>query len=220
MKDIRPIRGKFYIQKLIEQGEHEHQDFKYAITDARKIARSISAFANNDGGRLLIGVKDNGAIAGIPNEEDIYMIESAAELYCEPAAEVTIDAFTVENGAVVLRADISKATERPIYCIEGNGRKVAYFRAKDQNIVAHPLMVRGWELSRNNSGFTCNTEEQKILEWIGENIPVNPDDIHLKLHISRQRSDDILARFFSMNLIEFFHTPKGFMIRLPEEQPS
>ena len=77
MKDIPAIKGKFYIQKLIEEGEHEHQDFKYAISDARKIARSISAFANNDGGRLLVGVKDNGNIAGIPNEEDIYMLEYA-----------------------------------------------------------------------------------------------------------------------------------------------
>ena len=49
-----------YIQDLILEGEHEHQDFKYQITDARKIARSIAAFANNSGGHLLIGVKDNG----------------------------------------------------------------------------------------------------------------------------------------------------------------
>lgn len=52
-----------YIQDLILEGEHEHQDFKYQITDARKIARSIAAFANNSGGHLLIGVKDNGNIA-------------------------------------------------------------------------------------------------------------------------------------------------------------
>ena len=52
MKDIPAIKGKFYVSRLIEEGEHEHQDFKYAISDARKIARSISAFANNDGGRL------------------------------------------------------------------------------------------------------------------------------------------------------------------------
>ncbi|WP_301747923.1 helix-turn-helix domain-containing protein [uncultured Duncaniella sp.] len=68
MKDIRGIKGKFYIASLIEEGEYEHQDFKFAVSDARKIARSLSAFANNDGGRLLIGVKDNGAIAGVRNE--------------------------------------------------------------------------------------------------------------------------------------------------------
>ncbi|MDY2810620.1 MAG: ATP-binding protein, partial [Candidatus Faecousia sp.] len=77
LKDIRPIKGKYYIHRLIEEGEHEHQDFKFQISDARKIARSLSAFANNDGGRLLIGVKDNGVVAGVRSEEDIYMIEAA-----------------------------------------------------------------------------------------------------------------------------------------------
>ncbi|MDE6832131.1 MAG: ATP-binding protein, partial [Muribaculaceae bacterium] len=77
------------MQRLIDEGEHEQQDFKYLISDARKIARSISAFANHSGGRLLIGVKDNGTIAGVRSEEDIYMIEQAADLYCSP--RVTVD---------------------------------------------------------------------------------------------------------------------------------
>lgn len=217
MKDIRPIKGKFYIHKLIDEGEHEHQDFKFAISDARKIARSISAFANNDGGRLLVGVKDNGVVAGVPNEEDIYMIESAAERYCDPPAEVAIDAFIVDNGAVVLRAVIRKAEERPVYCIEEQGRRVAYFRVNDQNIAAHPLMVRGWELARDTCGVTCSDEERRILAWIAENAPVNPDEIHLRLHVSENRMFSILARLASMNLLEFIHTSKGFVIGIPAE---
>lgn len=79
MKDLKGIKGKYYIARLIEEGEHEHQDFKFAISDARKIARSISAFANNSGGRLLVGVKDNGVVAGVRNEEDIFVVEQAAK---------------------------------------------------------------------------------------------------------------------------------------------
>ena len=64
-------KSKHFIQQLISEGEHEHQDFKYQISDAKKIARSISAFANNSGGRLLIGVKDNGKIAGVSSAEEL-----------------------------------------------------------------------------------------------------------------------------------------------------
>jgi predicted HTH transcriptional regulator len=49
-----------YIYKLIQEGEHQRQDFKYCINDSKKIAKSLVAFANTDGGRLLIGIKDNG----------------------------------------------------------------------------------------------------------------------------------------------------------------
>ena len=54
---MRPNSDKVYLQQLIAEGEHQQQDFKFEISDARKIARSLSAFSNTDGGRLLIGVK-------------------------------------------------------------------------------------------------------------------------------------------------------------------
>ena len=76
-----------YLQELISQGEHQQQDFKFEISDARKIARSLSAFSNTEGGRLLVGVKDNGKIAGVRSEEEAYMIEAAAKLYCKPQVE-------------------------------------------------------------------------------------------------------------------------------------
>ena len=84
-----------YIQRLIAEGEHCHQDFKFEISDARKIARSISAFANTGGGRLLVGVKDNGKIAGIRSEEEIYMIEAAANMYCKPTVELHTHTYHV-----------------------------------------------------------------------------------------------------------------------------
>lgn len=63
MKKIHPIEA------LIEQGEHQQLDFKFEVSDSKKIARTLSAFANTDGGRLLIGVKDNGNISGVRSEE-------------------------------------------------------------------------------------------------------------------------------------------------------
>ncbi|MBE6307665.1 MAG: ATP-binding protein, partial [Bacteroidales bacterium] len=81
---MKPTDATAYIHALIAQGEHVQQDFKYEISDARKIARTLSAFANTLGGRLLIGVKDNGRIAGVRSEEEMYMIEAAAQLYCTP----------------------------------------------------------------------------------------------------------------------------------------
>jgi predicted HTH transcriptional regulator len=42
------------------------------------------AFANTDGGRLLLGIRDNGSVAGIQSEEEYYMAEAAAKLYSKP----------------------------------------------------------------------------------------------------------------------------------------
>ncbi|MGB4134047.1 MAG: ATP-binding protein, partial [Tenuifilaceae bacterium] len=39
-----------HIANLILQGEHQQLDFKHSISDSKKIARSLAAFANTDGG--------------------------------------------------------------------------------------------------------------------------------------------------------------------------
>ena len=125
MKDLKPTRSLHRLQRLIDEGEHEQQDFKYLISDARKIARSISAFANHSGGRLLIGVKDNGTIAGVRSEEDIYMIEQAADLYCSPRVTVDFEAIKASGGAVVFIATVERALSRPVSVREAEGTVTA-----------------------------------------------------------------------------------------------
>ena len=80
-KDFDNNHSSRDLHRLIREGEHEQQDFKFKISDSRKIARTLSAFSNTTGGRLLIGVRDNGQIAGVKDEDDIYMIESASEIF-------------------------------------------------------------------------------------------------------------------------------------------
>ena len=72
------------IIRLIATGESETLDFKQTISDASKIAKTIVSFANNKGGTLLIGVRDNGSIAGIRSEDEKYMLELAGSFYCSP----------------------------------------------------------------------------------------------------------------------------------------
>ena len=50
-QQLYTMNSKDYIYKLIEEGEHQQQDFKFEISDARKIAKSLSAFSNTEIGR-------------------------------------------------------------------------------------------------------------------------------------------------------------------------
>ena len=216
MKDIKPIKGTYYIQNLISEGEHEHQDFKFAISDASKISHSISAFANNDGGRLLIGVKDNGNIAGVRNEEDIFMIEQAAQMYCRPPQEVKVTAFTVEGGAVVLRAEIMKASRRPVYSREPDGSWRAYFRVKDENIVAHPAMVKTWKLieSRQEFMLTMSEAETSLLKYLESHELATIEEYMIHACISHATAEDIVVRLASIGVINFVYDGSEFKISL------
>ena len=138
-----------FIRSLIAEGEHVRQDFKFEVSDSRKIARSLSAFANTEGGRLLIGVKDNGRIAGVRSEEEMYMVEAAAKVYCDPEVEVEMRVYRPE-GRSVLIASVEPAPRKPVMVKEEGGRKLAYVRIADENILASPVHIGVWRCEADN----------------------------------------------------------------------
>lgn len=221
MKDLKAIRGAFYIRRLIEQGEHENQDFKFAISDARKIARSISAFANNSGGRLLIGVKDNGQIAGIRTEEDIYVVEEAAQRYCRPPQAIEAKAYLCEGGAVVVSVAITSATERPVRVDEGDGQLKSYFRVADENIAVPDFVEYAWRTASSGStqaSIALEGPERRLLDMIADGGETTFDDIARRLHLSVDGTRRAISRLYALKLVTFVHRPGGFRVVIAPEQ--
>jgi len=148
-----------YLRALIAEGEHQQLDFKFEISDARKIARTLSAFSNTEGGRLLIGVKDNGRISGVRSDEEYYMAESAATLYCKPEV-----AFETRNhqvdGKSVLEIYIPPVAKKPVYARDHDNRWMAYVRVDDENILADIVQLEVWKEEHKSRGklieFTRN----------------------------------------------------------------
>lgn len=215
MKDLKGIKGKYYIASLIEEGEHEHQDFKFAISDARKIARSLSAFANNDGGRLLIGVKDNGAIAGVRNDEDIYLVEQAAEMYCDPPQQLHITAFRTEGGHTVVRVEIDRTPVRPVSVKEAGGQLRAYYRVRDENIAAPPLLVRAWQRAATPAGGAfvgLDGPGRVLLQLAGAEGGTTLEDFMLSAHVSRAMAEELAVSLYAMGVIDFSYDGTKFNI--------
>lgn len=210
MKDIQAIRGAAFIRQLVAEGEHDRQDFKYLISDARKIARSISAFANNKGGRLIIGVKDNGVIAGVRNEEDIYVVEQAAERYCTPSQTIDFKAYKVE-GLHVIIAEIPQAKKRPVMVDEGEGKFKAYYRVADENIAAHPLMVRAWQIEADNLMGPLDERHFALTALLSQKSLLDERQIALALHLSQSTADALIARLAAAGVLSFHYNGSRFL---------
>lgn len=213
--DMKPASDNDFLHAWIAQGEHQQQDFKFEISDARKIARSLSAFANTNGGRLLVGVKDNGRLAGIRSEEEQYMIEAAAERYCQPQVEYSCQTLHVE-GKNILVVNIPETANKPIYAIDEEGRAMAYVRVKDENILATPVHLLMWrEQERPTGELTCYTErEQRLLQAL---TSADPHQEGLTLSrcsrasgIPRRLLVPLLARFIRYGLVEIGYAEQHF----------
>ena len=204
-----------YIYSLIAEGEHQQQDFKFEISDARKIAKTLSAFANTDGGRLLVGVKDNGKIAGVRSEEERYMVEAAAQLYCTPQVNCEMQAFMVE-GRCVLVVTIPESGHKPVYAKDESGRNLAYLRIADENILATPVHLRVWQQSGNPCGelMAFTGREQLLLRLLEENESLSLNKYCRMACISRRAAEHLLAKLIRYDIVEPVFEGHKFHFRL------
>lgn len=192
-----------HIINLIEGGENLHLDFKFAVNDSKKIARTLSAFANTSGGILLIGVKDNGKIAGVRSDEELYMIQSASEMHTKPVVEYSSRKYHIE-GKQVLEISVKKSELRPHLAPDENGRMRAFIRVNDQNFKANRIIIRVWKKEKSEVGvkISYNKPEKLLLEYLTMNPSVTFSKFRKMANINPYYAEKILADFISLKLIE------------------
>lgn len=204
-----------YLKKLIAEGENGHLDFKYCVSDSRKIARTLSAFANTDGGKILIGVRDNGSIAGIRSDEEIYMVDTAAHLFCRPEITYAIKQHTTE-GRTILEVDVVKGTDRPYQVRDENGRWLAYFRHDDQNLAANRVLLQVWRKEEKRSGVLVKfgKAENTLMDHLKKNGSVTLSKFRKLARISSYRAESILANLILFKVLIMNASEKGFTYEL------
>jgi len=204
-----------HINNLIAEGEHQKLDFKFEITDARRIARTLVAFANTDGGRLLIGVKDNGAIAGVRSDEEYYMLEGAANMYCKPPVEFQSKEWTINN-KTVLEIIIPKSKLRPHFAAHKDGKWLVYIRVADQNLLANRVLLRVWEQEGKPKGvFLKFTEKEKtLLEYLEKNPTITLSRFCRMVKLPRQKAENILVKFVLLKTVKIIFTDKQTLYSL------
>ncbi len=210
---------KTYIEKLVEQGEHQKQDFKFEISDSKKIARSISAFSNTDGGKLLVGIKDNGSIAGVRSDEEIHMLEAAAQMYCKPEVPLKFNEWNV-NGKQILEVDIEKSKEELVSAPDKNGDYKVFIRFEDQNILANGVFIKAWNKKKEAQSVEIKytRQEQEFLKILQQTQPINFSQIRKKLKCSPAKLNQMILDFILINVVKLEISNKGYYYYLNETQ--
>jgi predicted HTH transcriptional regulator len=204
-----------YIQTLIVQGEHQHLDFKFEINDARKIARSFVAFANSEGGKLLIGVKDNGSVAGVRTEEEHYMIEAAASYYCLPPVPYSVRKWELE-GKTVLEVDIPEGKDKPYLVKLKEETPKAYVRIADENIRASHIQVMAWKKQKYPSGLLIDDAENqsRLLHYMETLQPVSLNMVCKTLMLTRKKAEHLLADMVYLNVLDILYQDDKVLFRI------
>ncbi|MCY1519404.1 putative DNA-binding domain protein [compost metagenome] len=191
------------IRQLILQGENVKLDFKKTISNAQKIAKTLVAFANNSGGKLLIGVADNGSISGVKAEdEEKYMINKAAHQYCRPALEPTFEEIYVDD-KLILVVEVEKSDLKPHYALDENNKWWVYYRINDKSILASKIMVDVLKLGDQENGqlISYSVYEEKLLNYLAVNEKITLKEYCKLTRLNHKKAQKIIVSLILTGVI-------------------
>jgi predicted HTH transcriptional regulator len=191
------------VKKMIFEGEGVSLDFKKTITSCEKIARTMVAFANNRGGRLLIGVADDGTITGVKAEdEERYMITKAAQNFAKPAIEPVFEEIYVDDKTVLV-VEIPDISPKPYYALADDGKWWVYVRVKDKSVLASKIVVDVLKRSSGNEGVLIeySSKEKALLEYLDKTTRITIKECCDLLKIGRRRAQRLLVDLILSGII-------------------
>jgi len=198
-----------HLFQLIAKGEGETLDFKKTISSASKIAKTMSAFANHKGGRLLVGVNDNGTISGVRSEDEKYMLDLAAQFYCKP--EITLELIEWEIGdKSVIECIIPEGKDKPYYAKDEEGKWWVHIRVKDKSLLASKVVVDVLKRStqQTDTFIKYTKHEEGLMQYLNKNERVTLKQLCKLLNISRWRAQRMLINLVSAGVIRNHTTEK------------
>lgn len=136
--------------------ENQYFDRKSARKDVKDISRHIIAFANASGGKLVIGIEDDGEITGFKRDgaHAIESFEQAAISTCVPVPLMHVDRVPVINSSgendQILILDIAASSDRVV--MRKSDKKV-FLRQKDESVELDREQVRALEYDKNQRSF-------------------------------------------------------------------
>lgn len=139
---------------LLSLGEDSRQQFKVDMTNADALAAEIVAFCNTAGGRIFIGVNDDGSVRGLSGTDVArlnQLIANAASQVVRPAVNPLTENVPHPNGTVIV-VSIPEGVNKPymdkngaIWVKNGSDKRRATSREELQRLFQQAGLVHADE---------------------------------------------------------------------------
>ena len=205
------------ITELIKQPEGRRLEFKEKLPSASDIARTVVAFANDAGGELFIGIKNEPReIKGIP-EQDLFSIEekicNIIHDNCSPVIVPEISFHSIDNHSII-RVLIHRGSNLP-YFLKAKGKKDGtVIRIGSTNRIASEEIIKELERQKQNISFDSEPAWSKSLN----DLNIEPFRLFFREKTGEELSEKILRKLGLLKEEQGKTLPTNALVLLSEGQ--
>ncbi|PAP76780.1 AlbA family DNA-binding domain-containing protein [Rubrivirga marina] len=163
------------VKRLAALGEGQHIEFKNRVPRPERIAREVIALANTDGGKVLVGVDDDGTVLGVKDaQEEFYALRTALDDRILPPVDLRFEPVRVSRTREVLVVHVPASADRP-HVLKPDRRpdgtlpkQRAFVRVADQSVEAsrEAVALMKAEGRGDTVTFTFGDAERKLLQYL------------------------------------------------------
>lgn len=201
------------LKRYVSLGEGAHIEFKRRVPRPERIAKEVIALANAGGGRVFLGVDDDGTIVGVRDAvEEEFALVQALSAYVYPTISVHLERVAVSGKRDVLVVDVPESSEKPHYLVEPGADlagealpepRTAYIRVGASSVEASREVVRLMRHQRapKNVRFEFGEKERKLMRYLDRHEQITVEAFGRLAGISRRRASQTLVLLAKANVL-------------------
>lgn len=199
------------LKQLVSLGEGVSLEFKRRVPRAERIAKEVIALANTQGGRILLGVDDDGSIVGVDDAgEEEFVLNRALRDHAAPPVEYRMERVVIAPGRDVILVVIPESTRKPHQLVAADGSVAgdgtAYVRVEEMSVEASPESVRMMEENgtsgRQGVTFQFGETESLLMRYLDDYGRITVAQFARLADIPPEQASDTLVRLARANLLQ------------------
>jgi len=156
----------------IKKGESKTLEFKEALPKNESIAKTVIAFSNTSGGKLIFGVNDEREIVGIDDKMLFDMQDKIASIIadnCSPGIMPEIYSVNIEN-KLVLVIEVARGNLKPYFLKTQGKADGTYIRLGATNRIADLETIAELERQKRHVSF----DEEICFDEVFHKLDISP----------------------------------------------
>ncbi|HYI76226.1 MAG TPA: ATP-binding protein [Chryseolinea sp.] len=196
---------------LVSQGEGATLEFKRKATFPEKIIREMIAFANTKGGILLIGIGDDGSLAGLKYPEEELHVMTEALKKVRPSLQYNITLVPIAQSRTVIQYEIPESKRKPHYLLDERKIKESFVRVDDKSIKAsrelREIVKRGQRMK--DIRFHFGEHEKFLMQYLDEKKAITLKEFIALSGLKRLYASRKLILLVLANVLKIIPHEKG-----------